>query len=181
MHFRRLACFLLGGWLAGGIFMATVATQNFRSVDRLLAKPSAAASQQVDKLGRDSARMLLRYQAAEQNRSYFETWGIVEIVIGLVLLLTLLFGSAEKKFTLLLALLMLLIAVLQRFVLTPEIVILGRIIDFVPATQPSPERSSFWVMHATYSSVEVLKWGLAFVLTAKLLFRRKRRVEEPTL
>jgi hypothetical protein len=178
MHFRRLACFLLGGWLAGGFFMATVATQNFRSVDRLLAKPSPAARQQVDKLGRDSARALLRYQVSEQNRLYFETWGLVETVIGFVLLLTLLFGSTETNFTLLLALLMLLIAVLQRFVLTPEIVILGRVIDFVPATQPSPERSRFWIMHATYSSVEVVKWGLGVVLTAKLLFRRKRRAED---
>jgi hypothetical protein len=92
--------------------------------------------------------------------------------------LTLLFGSTETNFTLLLALLMLLIAVLQRFVLTPEIVILGRVIDFVPATQPSPERSRFWIMHATYSSIEVLKWGLGVVLTAKLLFRRKRRAED---
>jgi hypothetical protein len=179
MHFRRLACFLLGSWLTGGLFMATVATQNFRSVDRLLAKPAAPARQQVDTLGRDSARMLLRYQVAEQNRLYFETWGLVETVIGFMLLMVLLFGSAETNFTLLLALLMLLIAVVQRFVLTPEIVILGRVIDFVPATQPSPERSHFWVLHAAYSSIEVLKWGLGVALTARLLFRRRRRPEGP--
>jgi hypothetical protein len=178
MHFRRLACFLLGGWLTGGLFMATVATQNFRSVDRLLAEPAAPALQQVDKLGRDSARTLLRYQVAEQNRFYFETWGIVETVIGFGLLLILLFGSTETNFTLLLALLMVLIAVIQRCVLTPEIVILGRVIDFVPATQPSPERSHFWMMHATYSSIEVLKWALGCVLTARLLFRRKRMAED---
>jgi hypothetical protein len=178
MHFRRLACFLLGTWLAGGLFMATVATQNFRSVDRLLAKPAPPARQQVDKLGRDSARSLLRYQVSEQNRLYFETWGLVESAIGLVLLLVLLFGSTEATFTLLLALLMLLIALLQRFVLTPEIVILGRVIDFVPAAQPSPERSHFWMLHATYSSIEVLKWGLGFVLTGRLLFRRKHKADD---
>jgi len=177
MHFRRMACLLLGGWLTGGLFMASVATQNFRSVDRLLAKPAAPARVQVEKLGQDSARALLRYQVAEQNRLYFETWGIVETVIGFALLLILLFGSTETNFTLLLALLMLLIAVIQRFVLTPEIVILGRVIDFVPAALPSPERSHFWMMHATYSSIEVLKWGLGCVLTARLLFRRKRTVE----
>ncbi len=178
MHFRRLACFLLGGWLAGGLFMASVATQNFRSVDRLLAKPAAPARQQVDKLGRDAARALLRYEASEQNRLYFETWGIVETVIGFMLLMVLLFGSTETNLTLLLALLMLLIAVLQRFALTPEIVILGRVIDFVPATQPSPERAHFWILHAAFSSIEVFKWGLGFVLTAKLLFRRKHKAED---
>lgn len=178
MHFRRLACFLLGAWLMGGLFMATVATQNFHSVDRLLAAPAAPARPQLDKLGHEAARALLRYQVAEQNRLYFETWGMVETAIGFVLLLTLLFGSTETHFTLLLALLMLLIAVLQRFVLTPEIVILGRVIDFVPAAQPSSERSHFWMLHAAYSISEVVKWGLNIVLTGRLLFRRRRRSED---
>src|ERR1700747_3283126 len=105
MHYRRFACFLLGAWLACGLFMAMVATQNFRSVDRLLAKPSAPAAQQLAKLGAE-ALMLLRYQVSEQNRWYFETWGIAEIAIGVALLMVLLFGSTENKFTLLPALLM---------------------------------------------------------------------------
>ena len=94
--------------------MAMVATQNFRSVDRLLAKPAAPAAEQLQKLGPGFARMLLRHQVSEQNRWYFETWGIAEIGLGLALLLVLLFGSTETKFTLLLALLMLLIAIVQR-------------------------------------------------------------------
>ena len=36
MHFRRFAALVLGVWLAGCVFMDMVATQNFRSVDRLL-------------------------------------------------------------------------------------------------------------------------------------------------
>jgi hypothetical protein len=39
MHFRRFAALLLGVWLAGCVFMDMVATQNFRSVDHLLAAP----------------------------------------------------------------------------------------------------------------------------------------------
>src|SRR5689334_13835082 len=41
MHFRRFAALLLGAWLAGCVFMDMVATQNFRSVDRMLAAPRA--------------------------------------------------------------------------------------------------------------------------------------------
>jgi len=175
MHFRRLACFLLGAWLAGGLFMAMVATQNFHSVDRLLAKPAPAAAEQLGKLRPEAARMLLRYQVGEQNRWYFETWGIAEVAIGAALLLILLFGSTENHFTLLLALLMLLIAVVQRSVLTPQIVALGRVIDFVPAGQPSADRSGFWMMHTAFSGMEVLKWALGFFLVARMLFRRKRR------
>ena len=178
MHFRRLACLLLGGWLAGGFFMATVATQNFRSVDRLLAKPALPARLQVEKLGHDAARTLLRYQVSEQNRFYFETWGIVEIAAGFALLMVLLLGSTESNLTLLLALLMLVIALLQRLVITPQIVILGRLIDFVPVAELSPERSRFWMLHGAYSGMEVVKWGLGLVLASRLLFRRTRRIKK---
>ncbi|HUE04206.1 MAG TPA: hypothetical protein VMR62_31945 [Bryobacteraceae bacterium] len=179
VHFRRFACFLLGLWLGGGLFMDMVVTQNFRSVDRLLAKPATAASQQLDKLAPGAGRVLLRYQVSEQNRWYFETWGIIETAIGAVLLLLLLFGSAEKNFSLLLVLLMLLIAIVQRFALTPEMVVLGRIIDWVPIDQPSPERSRFWMLHYAYVSLELLNWALGLALTAKLIFRsRRHRVDE---
>lgn len=176
MHFRRLACFLLGAWLASGLFMAMVATQNFRSVDRLLAKPAASAVRQLNKLG-PGARTLLRYQVSEQNRWYFETWGIAETGIGVALLVVLLFGSSETYATLLLPLFMLLIVLVQRFVLTPEIVVLGRIIDFIPSALPSSERSHFWMLHGAYSGLEVLKWALGLALAARLLFRRKKRSE----
>lgn len=175
VHFRRLACFLLGLWLGGGLFMDMVVTQNFRSVDRLLAKPAPGAAQQLDKLGPAAARVLLRHQVSEQNRWYFETWGLMETAIGAALLLVLLFGSTEKNFALLLALLMLLIAILQRFALTPWMVVLGRIIDWIPIDQPSAERSRFWMLHNAFVGLELLNWALGFVLTAKLLFRGRRR------
>jgi hypothetical protein len=155
--------------------MDMVVTQNFQSVDRLLAKPAPGAAQLLDKLGPAAARVLLRHQVSEQNRWYFETWGLIETAIGAALLLILLFGSTEKNFTLLLALLMLLIAILQRFALTPWMVVLGRIIDWVPIDQPSPERSRFWMLHNAFVGLELLKWALGLVLTAKLLFRGRRR------
>jgi hypothetical protein len=174
VHFRRFACFLLGAWLAGGLFMDMVATQNFRSVDRLLAKPVPPAAQQLDKLGSDDARLLLRHQVSEQNRWYFETWGFAEIVLGVLILLILVFGSTENNFSLLLALLMLLVAIVQRSTLTPQIVVLGRIIDWIPIDQPSPERSRFWMLHKAFVSLELVNWAMGFLLTARLLARRRR-------
>jgi len=155
--------------------MDMVVTQNFRSVDRLLANPAAPAAQQLDRLGPGDARVLLRHQVSEQNRWYFETWGLIETLIGAALLLILIFGSTEKNFSLLLALLMLLIAILQRFVLTPQMVVLGRIIDWVPVDQPSSERSRFWLLHNAFVGLELLNWMLGFLLTGKLLFRSRRR------
>jgi hypothetical protein len=78
-------------------------------------------------------------------------------------------------------LLMLLIAILKRFALTPQIVFLGRIIDWVPIDQPSPERSRFWMLHNAFVGLELLTWVLGFTLTAKLLFRsRKRSMDQGT-
>ncbi|MGC9946949.1 MAG: hypothetical protein ABSF64_11335 [Bryobacteraceae bacterium] len=178
MHFRRFACFLLGLWLGGGLFMDMVVTQNFRSVDRLLAKPAPLAAEQIAKLGPDAARVFLRHQVSEQNRWYFETWGLIGAGIGAALLLILIFGSTEKNFSLLVALLMLLIAVVQRFALTPQMVVLGRIIDWIPIDQPSPERSRFWMLHNAFVGLEMLNWALGVFLTGKLLFRRRRRPGE---
>jgi hypothetical protein len=158
--------------------MDMVATQNFRSVDRLLAKPAPGAAQQLEKLGRGDARVLLRHQVSEQNRWYFETWGVAEVSIGAALLLVLIFGSTEKNLSLLFALLMLLIAIVQRFALTPQIVVLGRIIDWIPVDQPSPERSRFWMLHNAFVGLELLNWALGFLLTAKLLFRSRRRSKD---
>jgi len=74
MHFHRLAALLLGAWLAGCLFMDMVATQNFRSVDRLLATPSPQLAARIPSMGgHNAARMLLLHQVGEQNRWYFET------------------------------------------------------------------------------------------------------------
>src|SRR5262249_53865574 len=85
MQTRYIACWLLGAWIAGSLFMIMVATQNFRSVDRLLAAPGDATTQ-VAKMGHGEARTFLRYQVSEQNRWYFETWEKVQLALGIALL-----------------------------------------------------------------------------------------------
>jgi len=173
MHARRLACFFLGLWLAGGLFVAWVATQNFRSVDRMLSGANPAATLQLKPFGQE-ARMILRYHASELNRYYFARWETYQLLFGSFFFCVMLFGSREGKFTLVGVLLMLLLVALQRFIVTPEITALGRLIDFVPADQPSPERNRFWVVHMAYTGVEVGKWILALVLTGQLVFSRRR-------
>lgn len=181
MHFRRLACFLLGAWIGGSLFMAFVATQNFRSVDRLLVAPSPSAAQHIQVLGHDAARTFLRYQVSEQNRWYFETWEGFQLGLGLALFFLLLFGTDTGKIPLLLSLLMIVSVGVARFYLTPQIVHLGRLIDFVPADTGSPERSQFWTLHTEYSVLELVKWGLGFSLAAKLILRSRRKPGQAAL
>jgi hypothetical protein len=174
MHSRRVACFLLGIWLGAAILMAWVANESFRSVDRLLAKPSPAALLSIKTLGPAGARLLLRYQASEQNRWLFEAWGTVQLIGGAGFFLFLLLGTREGKYPLILVLLMLVAVLLQLFLLTPAITSLGRLVDFLPTGQPSGERNRFWVMHTAYLIVEVLKWAAGLLLGVRLMRRRGR-------
>ena len=143
--------------------MILVATQNFRSVDRLLSAPESAVAQ-VEKLGRDEARTFLRYQVSEQNRWYFETWEKIQLALGAALLAaTLRLGRIPVA----VAAAMVALLVAQRLWITPEIVRLGRLIDFAPQ---APERGMFWMFHGLYSAVELAKLALGFFVSGRLIF-----------
>ena len=86
--------------------------------------------------------MLFRWEAGEQNRYLFEVWETAQIAIGMAVLFILLFGSTEGKFALALSLLLMVFVVVERFLLTPLMVSLGRLIDFIPPDVRSPTASS---------------------------------------
>ena len=163
---------LLGAWLAGSLAMIAVATQNFRSVDRLLAAPSSSAVQQIETLGPAPARAFLRYLVAEQNRFYFENWEKIQLGLGILLLLTLLMSGSRPAA--LVCLLMLAAVAIMHWLLTPQIVELGRAIDFLPAGQASEQRIRFWDYHGAYSATELVKLGLGVLLAGMLLVGRRR-------
>ena len=144
---QQWALVVIGMWLMGSICMSVVATENFYTVDRLLAAPSNAAFMgMVQKLGPSPSRELLRYLSSELNRLYFQMWNVAQVVLG-VLALWLLAGrgakatgSASKVIVAMLA-----VAVLMLVYLTPAIVSLGRELDFVPRDPAPPGMSRFWV------------------------------------
>jgi hypothetical protein len=155
--------------------MTWVAAESFGSVDRLLARPHAVATVEFKDLGRAEARLLLRYQVAEQNRWYFENWEVAQIVMGALFFFFVLFATRENKFALLLILLMIAGVLVERFMLTPAMISLGRMIDFIPPDTPSGERTQFWVLHSWYWGVELVKWLLGLGLAARLMSRRNGR------
>jgi hypothetical protein len=175
MHFRRLACLLLGGWLTGLILVAMVAAQNFHTVDRLLLDPQPAAALELKTMGHEFSRMLLRWEAGEQNRWMFAAWETAQLAIGMVLFFVLLFGSTESKFSLALALLMVVLVLVERLLLTPMMTALGRVIDFVPVNTHSVDRIKFAVLHDFYIGLEAGKFLLGLTLGGKLLIRSRRK------
>ena len=164
MKIPYLTSWLLGAWIAGSLFMILVATQNFRSVERLLASPAGAAAQ-IERMGHDEARTFLRYQVSEQNRWYFETWEKIQLALGLALLAV---TFRQDRVSVTVATVMFTLLLAQRFWITPEIVRIGRLIDFAPQ---APERQTFWMFHNAYSGIELTKLALGFFLSSRLGFR----------
>jgi hypothetical protein len=158
----RWALVVMGAWTMGSICMSIVATENFYTIDRLLettTKPEFYVA--VQKLGHGPARDLLRYLSSELNRLYFQMWNIAQLALG-VLALWLAGRVPRIRWGILT---MLGIVVLMLAYLTPQIVALGRSLDFVPRDPAPAGMQRFWILHAAYTSLEMLKLVVGLVVT----------------
>jgi hypothetical protein len=172
MHTRRLASFLLGAWLLGCLFAAFIATQNFQNVDRILNNPPGPVAKDIEDLGSDITRLLLKFQASEMNRFLYDTWGVAQIGLGAAFLCAVLFTAHRSKYLVIVSAAMLLITIIQNTYITASLVALGRAFDFLPAAAASKERESFQGFQMMYTTVEVLKVLLGLSLAGRLLFDR---------
>jgi len=161
---RNAALVVMGAWLAGSICVSVVATQNFYTIDRLLAERSSPAfTAVVDRLGAPQARELLRYLSSELNRLYFQLWNGAQLVLG-ALALWLVTDSrhrdAANRRVQSGIVVMLAIVVFMLVYLTPAIVMLGRSLDFVPRDPAPSSLQRFWILHAAFTSLELIKLAL---------------------
>ena len=169
----RWALVLLGVWLTGTVCVSVVATQNFYTVDRLLAsRASPAFNAIVDREGQPQARDFLRYLSSELNRLYFQIWNVTQVPVG-ALTLWLVWNQKRSIRWLVAAMLAGTIAVAA---MTPEIVSLGRSLDFVPRDPAPPGMSRFWILHGAYTSLEMIKLAIG-VIAAILLVQATERTE----
>lgn len=159
---------VLGGWMAGTLFMWSVATQNFRLVDRLLASPTHEVSQRTAPLAPGDARLLMRYQASEVNRLFFDRWGWTQLGLGIILV-WLVSSSPPDRALRLAAALMLGIAVALQFSVVPETVRLGRLLDFAGRSPAPPEAAPFWRLHTAYTVLDSVKLLLGVFAAVRLL------------
>jgi hypothetical protein len=167
---HRWVLVAMGAWTAGTICMSVVATENFYTIDRLLAgSANEVFAREVQQLGQPQARDLLRYLSSELNRLYFQMWNLAQLAIGAVVLWLLARSRAPDRAGARRAtrgvLAMLAIVVLMLVWLTPAIVSLGRSLDFVPRDPAPPGMQRFWVLHAAYTSLEMIKLVVGMVVT----------------
>jgi len=177
MHRHRVAAFLLGCLILGSLFMIFVATQNFSTVDRVLAAPPDEASQVFQTLGPQNARLLLRYLAGQENQLFFTSWELVQIALGALLTAVLLL-AVKNRLLAGMAGTMLIVALFQHFRVTPEMIALGRLVDFGGGAA-STAYSQFWRLHALYWVLEVVKLALLIIVAGILLFGRRAKKMEP--
>src|SRR6267378_689797 len=163
---HRWALVAIGAWLMGTICMSIVATENFYTIDRLLtdrANPAFASA--VERLGSPAGRDLLRYLSSELNRLYFQMWNIAQLVLGaLALWLIARSGTQSLNRAALGVISMLAIVVVMLVYMTPAIVSLGRSLDFVPRDPAPPGMRRFWILHASYTTLEMFKLLLGAVV-----------------
>lgn len=161
--------------------MSWTAAHNLTSVAAVVKDRGPRMQAEVKELGEARLQLLFRFHAAELNRYYFLWWERVQIPLGLALAILLLFSTNGNRLLMTLVMGMMAMVVAQHVVLAPQIVELGRALDFVPAGEFMRERPAFRTYHGYYATLEVAKLVMGLVLAGRLLYssRRPRRVRRP--
>jgi hypothetical protein len=144
--------FCMAVWLAGTVFVATVATQNFYTIDRLLTdSPNGVFRHAVDAMTQTpTVRELLRYLASELNRLYFQYWNLAQLPLG-ILALWLVSKLPNSRHATWEIAAMLGVVLFLMLGLTPSILSVGRSLDFV-ARDPVPSgMRTFALLHTAYA------------------------------
>ncbi len=163
---------VFGAWLGGSILVGLAAGYNFAGFEDLFERnPSLAerAGFEPDDMGAKKVS-LLWVHSSELNRVLFESWNRTQLVLGALCIALALAAGARGIITAALFLAVTLIAYVQYF-LAPELVELGRQLDFVPRDPPPPELAPFKRLHGRYFALEAVRFVLV-VLAALLLVWR---------
>ena len=172
MHTRRIATFLLGGWIGASLFMAFVEIQNFRSPSLVLSQPIAPAAKMIETLGQQDAPLLLRHLALEQIRHYSYVWEEFQMVFALILGGCLFLGTRKRIFPLLLCGVMLALVMFQHIAVTPELIYQGRDTDFPPGNSALGPMARVWALQQIYAGLEIVKLIAGGVLASYLFAYR---------
>ena len=166
---RQWAVFGMAALLAGTVFIAIVATQNFYTIDRLLAaQPNPAFGAAVNKLGAPEARELLRYLSSELNRLYFQYWNMAQLLIG-IFVLWIIMKLPHSRRVKWYVVAMLAVVLVLTIVITPQMLYVGREIDFVPRDPQTPRLRTFGLLHAAYTLLDAIEMILGIMVTVWLM------------
>jgi hypothetical protein len=164
---------LLGAWIGGSLVLGGIVAYNFAGLEALFDRNPALAAQAgfdvTDTAAKKSS--LLWVHASELNRALFEYWNMAQLVLGLMAIGLAWRARSGWPVLALLALAWGLVVYLA-WVINPEVVRLGRALDFVARVPPPPGLASFQRLHGTYFSLQLVQW-LALLAASVLVLRRR--------
>jgi hypothetical protein len=182
MHSTRIATFLLGAWIGCCVLVDLLAMQNLRLAEQMMNSAIPAASEILQKAGREPMGQLLHHFAAEQNRYAFSLWGMIQLP-GLLLLAAVLYFAADKRILPQILCLAMLVLVIFEIAINPEMAYRGREADFPPGSLAVAAQARVWALTEIWIGVEAVKLAVGGVLTAFLISykskRRTRRSDDP--
>jgi hypothetical protein len=177
---------VLGAWVGISVAMFVVAIHNFRQVESVLESRVPAVTAMIKQMTPPVARTLLRHQANELNRHYFDIYGLGQIALGLVLAGVLLFATNGRSWMMAITAALVIMALFQRFFLFPEIEYLGQLLEFGNPGNTSSARQRFDSFHSAFGIAEAIKGLLMVVLGGRLLYggsdrRRRHQVRDTAI
>lgn len=158
--------------MVGCLLMGYVVSQNMQNVDRILNNPPGPVAKDIEDLGSDITKMLLRFQASEVNRFLGDVWGVLQLGLGAAFLISAVLTSHRSKFLMIVSSAMILLVVLQMFWISPIMTQLGRSFDFLPLTAALKDRENYQSYRVWYVVFEFLKLLFGLALAIRLLFDR---------
>ncbi len=172
MRTRSLLVLILGVWLGGSLIMGAVVSYNFAGFADLFERnPRLAEHAGFDPANsEDKKTSLLWVHASELNRVFFHAWNRTQIVLGGLALALALAARAGRLLVMVLALALALVAWIH-FGIEPQVVDLGRQLDFLPRAPPPPMVEPFQRLHGLYFSAELLRLALVALAALLLILR----------
>ena len=166
-----MATAILGVWIGINLFMWFAAGKSFATVDRVIQAPNPQFARIAQPLTPSDTRELMRHLASEINRTFFKTYNWAQVVFGVALLILLLRQTPRDTVASVLAGTMLVIVLTLTFIVTPQIVMLGRSLDFVPRDPPPPELARFRMLHGAYTGLDGAKLLAGLTLLVRWIIR----------
>lgn len=164
-----LAIAILSVWVGGTLFIWYAATRSFRTADRVSQSPPIEFRRALSGVSAENARQALRYLASEINRTYFQAYGWTQVVLGVFLLGVLWFDTPRDSITLTLVAGMVVLVLILTFAVMPQIVALGRSIDFLPRNPAPPAFERFWKFHGAFTALDSIKLLAGFAALVRLI------------
>jgi len=172
MHVRRAITFLLGCWFATVTVVAINAGVSFSIAEVASKTPPSELARPLSMMSEFEARQFPRYIASEINRSMFERFGLIELALVLAIAITLFMHGYSRAATVLSGVLLLLVCA-SSFLLTPQLVAQGRVLDFRAAEMFQEERARFANIHALYGVLTLLRLACGGGITWIMLNRSR--------